>query len=251
MDLIASGGAQSNNILLDNISLNLPQDDISLNTPRDDISLNIPQGDIINSSLLMETETIIQPSDGTIDIDMTPPLMYTPIHLKGETGAQGLPGNDGRPGPRGPRGYPGNDGLQGPPGPPGLPGEDAIGTTSMSRLICGSRQLTISPAMFYFTIATDSYELNVTNSGDTTMIQRLDPLRIKFNSDMFVSIEVKIISANYKHIYLLKKPDTIVDDGSGMYINMKWVGPVLAETEFILSKMADNNIHGYWIISIL
>ena len=205
-------------------------------------------------------DLIVHPSNDITSVDMVTPVIYANIHSRGEKGDKGEKGDRGEKGGIGNNGIPGPRGLQGPPGPPGIqgppgpPGRDAFIAPSMSKIISNHNSLVPSyPVMFYFPIYKGSFdpEYNVTNSTDPYLVGRDGAFSIKFNIKAFVSIDIKLLTPENKHVILIKGYNKMVDDGDGPCINMKWTGPVDIGTQFIISGGVDEHTHGYWCINSL
>lgn len=187
-------------------------------------------------------ETVVHPSTYITSVDMEFPVIYAPVHPRGKKGEKGEKGDPGR------------DGMVGPRGPPGPPGKDALATPSMTYIISGPEiSFPAYPVAFYFPIRSGSVEpiFDMTNSSDSYIVERNGPFNIKFNSRVFVSIEVKLLTPDNKHVLLIRGYETMVDNGTGPCINMKWIGPVEAGSNFILSGGVGSSTNGYWMITIL
>ena len=205
-------------------------------------------------------DLIVRPSNDITCVDMHTPVIYSNIHSRGEKGEKGEKGdrgdkgedgNSGIPGPRGLQGAMGCMGLQGPPGPPG---KDAFIVPSMSKIISNNQNTLVPsyPTMFYFPIYKGSFdsEYNVTNSTDPYLIGRDGAFSIKFNIKAFVSIDIKLLTPENKHVILIKGYNRMVDNGDGPCINLKWIGAVDIGTQFSISG-GNEHTYGYWYINSL
>lgn len=196
-----------------------------------------------DDNINMDTiEFVVEPSNHVTSVDMMSPVVYAPIHPRGEKGDKGDKGD------------PGKDGKDGAEGPQGPPGKDAPIVPSMSRIICGRNAiLPFYPVQFFFPIRHGSFEpqYNITNSTDTHLVERVEPFSIRFNMKAFVNIDVKLLTPDNKHVILIKGHGEMLDDGTGPCINMKWMGIVNIGTQFILSGGIGEHTNGYWSINIL
>lgn len=114
-------------------------------------------------------------------------------------------------------------------------------TTTMSKVV-SKNYLPSDQAHFYFPIG----KKGITNYKDE-LVERIDRFTIRFNQHLFVSIDIKLYKVN--DVYLTTSDDRLLDIGSGRCVNMKWVGVVNAG--LCINLMGDDNMEGYWMISIL